>query len=49
MRTINLHTGYNGGKYKRSLSCQDERENGLNEAYPYGKQAQVMNEIGKNM
>jgi hypothetical protein len=35
------------------LSCQDERENGLNKAYPYGKQVQVqylnlawMNEIG---
>ena len=24
-----------------SLSCQDERENGINKAYPYGKQAQV--------
>jgi hypothetical protein len=36
------------------LSCQDERENGLNKAYPYDKQAQIqyinlawMNEIGK--
>jgi hypothetical protein len=42
--------------HKRSLSCQDERENGLNKAYPCGKQAQVqyinlawMNEIGKKM
>ena len=36
------------------MSCQDERENRLNKAYPYDKQAQIqyinlawMNEIGK--
>ena len=40
MRT-KLHTGITWRKYKHSLSCQDERENGLNKAYPYRNQAQV--------
>ena len=49
-----LHTEYMAESV--NMSCQDERENGLNKAYPYGKQAQVqcinlawMNEIGKRM
>jgi hypothetical protein len=37
LRTILPH----GEKYKHSLSCQDERENGFNKAYPYRNQAQV--------
>ena len=45
-----------GGRYKHSFSCQDERGNRLNKAYPYRNQAQVqyinlawINEKGKRM
>ena len=38
---LNYTQDTHGGKYKHSMSCQNERENGINKAFPYGKQAQV--------
>ena len=53
---LNYTQDTHGGKYKHSLSCQDERENGLNKDYPYRNQAHVqyihlgwINENGKRM
>ena len=55
-KKIETFLNYTQDTHKHSMSCQDERENGINKAFPYGKQAQVqyinlawMNEICKRM